>query len=69
MFRDAARNHDGNVLAADHIQARARGGTHAGRLLHSKCNKERGAGDRDHLRPALTRKAGGWAGNSLTWGA
>jgi len=44
-------------LAADHTLARARGGGHADRLLHARCNTERGDGSRDHLRPAL-RTAG-----------
>jgi hypothetical protein len=69
MYRKAARNVDGEVLAADHSKARAHGGTTADRLLHGVCNKQRGDGSRDHLRPALTRTAGGWAGNSLAWGA
>lgn len=54
MYRDAGRNFDGAALNADHSQARAHGGTKADRLLHGKCNKERGDGSRDHLRPALT---------------
>ena len=44
-------------LAADHTQARARGGRHADRLLHTLCNAARGDGSRDHLRPALMRDA------------
>lgn len=63
MFRDPKRNFDYNptsdepgtgALAADHTQARAHGGHKADRLLHGLCNKERGDGRRDHLRPALT---------------
>jgi hypothetical protein len=69
MYRDATLNHDGEVLAADHPEARANGGTRADRLLHGKCNKSRGDGSRDHLRPALTRAAGGHDGNALEWGA
>ncbi|MFC9555565.1 hypothetical protein ACFTWF_32540 [Rhodococcus sp. NPDC056960] len=67
MYRDKTRNHDGEALAADHTHARANGGTTADRLLHGRCNKERGKGDRDHLRPALAAQRGGWAGNSMTW--
>ena len=52
MYRDKARNFDGQALAADHIQARAHGGTAAGRLLHGSCNSSRGDGSRDALRPA-----------------
>ncbi|VFA94761.1 Uncharacterised protein [Nocardia farcinica] len=55
------------ALAADHSKARAHGGQHADRLLHDKCNKARGAGDRDHLRPALTRHTGGHQANALDW--
>ncbi|WP_307677173.1 hypothetical protein [Nocardia pseudovaccinii] len=43
-------------LDGDHSIARAHGGTVADRLLHSWCNRERGDGSRDHLRPALTGK-------------
>lgn len=62
MYRDHTRNWDyepgsrdpGNGrLAADHTHARANGGTLADRLLHGKCNKQRGKGDRDHMRPAI----------------
>ncbi|GAB4582610.1 hypothetical protein Ntsu_04420 [Nocardia sp. IFM 10818] len=56
------------ALAADHEQARAHGGTEAGRLLHELCNKQRGDGSRDHLRPALIRSTGGHAANVLEWG-
>lgn len=44
-------------LAADHSVARANGGVRADRLLHEGCNKARGKGDRDHLRPAVTGTA------------
>lgn len=54
MYRDAEQNFDGKTLNADHSVARAHGGTKADQLLHDKCNKARGKGDRDHLRPALT---------------
>lgn len=53
MYRDKARNFDGQSLAADHIQARAHGGTVAGRLLHGSCNSSRGDGSRDAQRPAI----------------
>lgn len=43
-------------LAADHSHTRATGGTKADRLLHALCNKRRGDGSRDHLRPAVTGK-------------
>ncbi|MFE3059112.1 hypothetical protein [Nocardia sp. NPDC059239] len=67
MYRDAARNVDGESLAADHSHARSQGGTKADRLLHGVCNKARGDGSRDHLRPALTRTRGGCPGNVLDW--
>lgn len=69
MYRDAGRNVDGDVLAADHSTSLAHGGTRADRLLHGRCNKARGAGDRDHERPALVRTRGGHSGNVLPWGA
>lgn len=47
-------NWDGNSLEADHSIPRSQGGTIADRLLHRHCNRARGDGDRDHLRPALT---------------
>uniref|UniRef100_UPI001C3FCB02 hypothetical protein n=1 Tax=Nocardia rhamnosiphila TaxID=426716 RepID=UPI001C3FCB02 len=68
MHRQAERNWDEAGLEADHVQARSKGGVKADRLLHMTCNRERGDGSRDHLRPALTRRLGGWAGNSLAWG-
>ena len=55
-------------LAADHTKSRAlHNGTNADRLLHDLCNKQRGDGSRDHLRPALTRLNGGHDGNTLDW--
>lgn len=48
--------HRSQELDGDHSQARSRGGTVADRLLHSPCNRQRGNGSRDHLRPALTGK-------------
>ena len=63
MYRDRTNNWDydpasadraSGSLAADHTEARAHGGTHADRLLHGVCNKQRQDGSRDHLRPALT---------------
>lgn len=54
MYHTPDRNWDGRTLNADHDKARAHGGTKASRLLHDTCNKQRGTGDRDHLRPAVT---------------
>lgn len=54
MFRDARQNFDGATLEADHSEARSRGGRKADRLMHSTCNRQRGDGSRDHLRPAVT---------------
>lgn len=54
MFRDPKLNWDGQPLEADHTESRSQGGTRADRLLHSVCNRQRGDGSRDHLRPALT---------------
>lgn len=54
MYRDKARNFDGQALAADHELARANGGTAAGRLLHGSCNSSRGKGLRDDQRPAIS---------------
>lgn len=54
MFRNAASNWDGAELEADHGVSRAHGGHRANRLLHMWCNRSRGKGDRDHLRPAVT---------------
>lgn len=56
MYRQPERNWDGCPLSADHTKSRAKygiGKTHADRLLHEICNKQRGDGSRDHLRPAL----------------
>lgn len=55
MFRAAEANYDGRPLAADHELPRSRGGlgTLPTRLLHGRCNGERGDGSRDHLRPAI----------------
>ncbi|MFW0787632.1 hypothetical protein AAFP35_24315 [Gordonia sp. CPCC 206044] len=53
MYRDRRRNWDHASLEGDHSTARSRGGTIADRLLHMTCNRERGDGSRDHLRPAL----------------
>lgn len=43
-------------LAADHDLARANGGVKASRMLHFECNSQRGAGDHDDQRPAITGK-------------
>lgn len=53
MYREAARNHDGMPLAADHGHARHYGGAKANQLLHFTCNSSRQQGDRDDERPAL----------------
>lgn len=62
MYRNRTRNPDydpnsndraSGSLAGDHTHTRAAGGTTTDRLLHGRCNKERGDGTRDHLRPAL----------------
>ena len=57
MWRDAAKNPDGEPLHADHTRARSKGGTTADRLLHARCNRARGDGSRDHERPAAQRPA------------
>ncbi|RAL31162.1 hypothetical protein [Rhodococcus sp. AQ5-07] len=67
MYREAARNPDGAVLAADHTLARAHGGMVADRLLHSRCNSSRGDGSRDHLRPALGITAGQRPTSTRDW--
>ncbi|UVK59019.1 HNH endonuclease [Gordonia phage KappaFarmDelta] len=63
MYLDRTRNPDYNPtspdpasgsLAGDHTLARTHGGTLADRLLHGRCNKQRGDGRHDHTRPALT---------------
>lgn len=55
MFKapQLARNWDSKQLAADHSQARALGGQHADRLLHSDCNSQRQDGRHDARRPAV----------------
>ena len=54
MYRDAGRNPDERQLQGDHSKARAVGGTVTDRLLHAACNGQRGAGDHDDRRPAIT---------------
>lgn len=54
MFKDPARNFDGKTLEGDHSEARSRGGRKADRLMHSTCNRQRGDGSKDELRPAVT---------------
>ena len=56
-------------LSGDHTQTRAHGGTKTDRLLHGTCNKQRGDGTRDHLRPALTGQPWGSAptDNRAAW--
>lgn len=57
MYRDRTKNPDfdpkstdpgSGALHADHVDDEQ-----ASRLLHERCNKSRGDGSRDHLRPAL----------------
>jgi hypothetical protein len=58
MYREAEANFDGSPLHADHSTARVKGGLDADRLLHGRCNSERGDGSRDHLRPVLADRDG-----------
>ena len=68
MYHDPDDNPDHAPLDADHSTPRAAGSRElADRLLHSTCNKSRGDGARDHLRPALATSRGGWAGNRMDW--
>lgn len=56
--RDGKIDTTSGALSHDHTRSRAKHGTtnnHANRLLHGLCNKQRGDGSRDHLRPAITR--------------
>jgi hypothetical protein len=56
MYKDPKRNFDGHPLEADHSKSRSRygaGNTHADRLLHKKCNIQRGDGTHDDQRPTL----------------
>ena len=54
-------------LAADHSIPRARGGRVADRLLHSRCNTERGDGSKDNERPALAIKLRTMVRTSRNW--
>jgi hypothetical protein len=54
MHAEPQHNWDREPLHADHTTARSKGGKHAERLLHATCNRQRGNGSRDHLRPAAT---------------
>nr|WP_304503762.1 RNase adapter RapZ [Corynebacterium lemuris] len=56
MYRDPRKNWDGNRLSADHDPPIRDAGTKIlpNRLVHESCNKQRGAGDNDHRRPAIT---------------
>lgn len=72
MWRDPTRNFDAAPLEADHSQSRkaqrAAGIAvsalrKADRLLHHTCNRQRGDGSRDALRPAVT---GAWPGEEPT---
>ena len=59
MYRTASRNPDGLSLHADHTRARSKAASvhdKADRLLHDRCNKQRGDGSKDHRRPALLAK-------------
>ena len=76
MYKDRTRNWDydpassdpaSGSLSGDHSIARANGGTVTDRLVHNLCNKRRGDGRRDHLRPALSAMTGGCDRNSLDW--
>ncbi|AXC38151.1 HNH endonuclease [Gordonia phage Mulch] len=56
MYREPERNWDSKPLEADHTRTREHHGIEnndADRLLHHTCNRQRGNGDRDNLRPAL----------------
>ncbi len=53
-YRRAERNWDQATLEGDHSTARSHGGRVADRLLHSTCNRQRGGGEKDEQRPALT---------------
>lgn len=59
--------HKWQRLAADHSIARARGGRVADRLLHEKCNLERGDGSRDNERPALAIQLRTMVRTSRNW--
>jgi hypothetical protein len=54
MHKAADSNWDHAELEADHSHSRAHGGHRADRLLHRFCNRQRGDGKRDHLRPTVT---------------
>jgi hypothetical protein len=55
LYHDPLMNFDRKPLSADHSIPRSTGlHSLADRLLHSQCNSERGSGDRDDQRPALT---------------
>lgn len=58
MFKKPEHNFDQAPLEADHsLSRRDHGNQHvADRLLHRTCNRQRGAGDHDHIRPAVTGK-------------
>lgn len=55
MWKDAASNWDEAPLEAEHSTPRsAPEATLADRLMHRWCNRNRGNGDHDHRRPAIT---------------
>lgn len=59
MRRDGKPDTASGSLAHDHTRSRAKYGTtnnHANRLLHGLCNKQRGDGSKDHLRPAIKQQ-------------
>lgn len=52
-------------LHADHSKPRSQGGTMADRLLHGRCNEQRGDGRNDDDRPALTGRPYGTAARTM----
>lgn len=51
MYREPTRNWDHRALHADHSTSRANGGRKADRLMCDTCNKQRGDGSFDDVRP------------------
>ncbi|WP_235578971.1 MULTISPECIES: ATP-binding protein [unclassified Rhodococcus (in: high G+C Gram-positive bacteria)] len=77
MFKSQELEADHSVTRDEHARLGKPGRPKADRLLHGlnqngiRCNRSRGDGTRDHLRPALTGKATPTtepAGNALDWG-
>jgi hypothetical protein len=58
MYRDAARNHDGAPLEADHSTARANGNIHgfADTLCCRTCNRRKGNMTADQYRAVLASR-------------